>query len=241
MEGLPMQGYIEKYLNELEVDGKSDKTIVSYNTSLKQFFKWFYDSTDQDQIENVTPMDIKQYKSYLVSVLKRKPATVNKALVTLKGFFSWATENGYISVNITRKTKLIEKQKAAPKWLEKTEQYRFLRTIEQEKNDFKRVRDKAITQLMLGAGLRVDEVANLELQDITINCRSGIVTVRQGKCNKYREVPLNKDVRTALKDYQSLRNSHKYGDSLYLFISERSPKMSNRGIKHLCEEYRYKA
>ncbi len=89
----------EKYIDGLAVDGKSGKTLTTYRTVLNQFIKWFIDTNDMADIEKVTPLDIKEYKQYLVAVLKRKPATVNKAIVTVKGFFEWATENDYIKAN----------------------------------------------------------------------------------------------------------------------------------------------
>ncbi len=236
-----MNDLTSKYLGELEGDGKSGKTIVAYRTVLNQFISWFSGSTDTTDIEKVAPLDIKEYKQYMVAVLKRKPATVNKAIVTLKGFFEWAAENGYIHMNPTRKIKLVDKQAAAPKWLERNEQNKLLRAVEQEGNLFKQARDKAIVLMMLAAGLRVEEVTNVELADVTVNSRSGSVVIRQGKRDKYREIPLNKDVREAIKEYLGQRQSHKNSDSQFLFVSERSHKMTTRAIQHLIKEYGYRA
>ncbi|MCL6612538.1 MAG: tyrosine-type recombinase/integrase [Peptococcaceae bacterium] len=232
-----MTNLAEKYLGELINDGKDEKTIISYRTTLNQFAKWFEETNGYTDAEKVTPMDIKDFKQYMVTILERKPATVNKALVTLKGFFDWTAENGFTNFNPARKVKLVEKQKMAPKWLERTEQNKLLREIEKEKNEFKRARNLAIAQIMIQAGLRVEEVANLELKDIEVNCRSGNVIVRHGKRDKYREVPLNKDAREAIKDYLKLRENHKYKDSQYLFISERSPQITVRAIQHLIERH----
>jgi site-specific recombinase XerD len=226
-----------KYLGELVQDGKAEKTIISYRTTLKQFVNWFEETNGYTDIDKVTPMDIKDFKQYMITVKDRKPATVNKALVTIKGFFEWTTENSLTRTNPARKIKLVEKQNLAPKWLERNEQNKLLREIEKEKNAFKLVRDLAIAQMMMQAGCRVEEVANLELRDIEVNCRSGNVIIRHGKRDKYREVPLNKDAREAIKDYLKVRENHKYKDSQFLFVSERSPKMTVRAIQHLIEKY----
>lgn len=232
-----MTNLTERYLTELVNDGKDEKTIVSYRTTLEQFIKWFEETNGYTNVEKVTPMDIKDFKQYLITIKDRKPATVNKALVTLKGFFEWTTENNLTSINPARKIKLVERQKLAPKWLERNEQNKLIREIEKEKNDFKRTRDLAIAQMMMQAGCRVEEAANLELRDIEVNCRSGNVIVRHGKRDKYREVPLNKDAREAIKDYLKVRENHKYKDSQFLFVSERSSQMTVRAIQHLIERY----
>lgn len=65
--------------------------------------------------------------------------------------------------------------------------------------------DWASIWLML-QGLRVEECSNLELDDIHIdNERSGDVLVRNGKGNKERLVPINKEVRRALRLWREIR------------------------------------
>lgn len=236
-----MRELVKKYLDEIEADGKSEKTIIAYQCVLKQFIDWFEETNGNSKIDNVVCRDIKDFKATLMNIQRRKPATTNKAIVVLKGFFTWAVENGFIQVNPSRKIKLVEKEQAAPKWLEKTEQSKLLREIEKEKNSFKLSRDKAITLIMMDAGLRVEEVADLEIDDISVNSRSGNVVVRQGKRDKYREVPLNKDLRESLKAYLDKRKSHKFAGSEFLFVSERADRMTTRAIQHMIEGYSYQA
>ncbi len=57
------------------------------------------------------------------------------------------------------------------------------------------VRDAAVVQLLLNTGLRLHEVAALELGDVQVSERSGKVVVRQGKGQKHRELPLNAPAR----------------------------------------------
>jgi site-specific recombinase XerD len=47
-------------------------------------------------------------------------------------------------------------------------------------------------------GLRISECASLTVDDVRLSSRKGLVIVRMGKGNTYREVPLNAEVRTAL-------------------------------------------
>ncbi|MGE5372831.1 MAG: tyrosine-type recombinase/integrase [Solirubrobacterales bacterium] len=232
---------IESWLTELLNDGKDEKTIIAYRTVLNQFSTWFEQTSGESDLSKVTQMDVKDFKQYMGAILGRKPATINKALVTLKGFFEWTTENGFTASNPARKVKLAEKQAMAPKWLDRNEQNRLIRSVEQEKNQFKKARDLAIVQMGLQAGLRLEEICNLAMSDITVNGRSGTVIVRKGKRGKYREVPLNGDIRAALKDYLKEREGHKYADSERLFIGERNPLLTARAIQHLIEEYGRKA
>jgi integrase/recombinase XerC len=66
------------------------------------------------------------------------------------------------------------------------------------------VRDWASVMLMLH-GLRVEECSLVDVDDITLNERSGYVLVRNGKGSKERTVPLNLIARNALRLFLDLR------------------------------------
>lgn len=66
---------------------------------------------------------------------------------------------------------------------------------------------------MFHTGLRTMEICDLAPGDIQIGKRSGQLTVRSGKRNKQREVPLNATCRAALEKYLAIFPS----DSPYLF------------------------
>ncbi|MEE4580596.1 tyrosine-type recombinase/integrase [Paenibacillus polymyxa] len=93
--------------------------------------------------------------------------------------------------------------------------------------------DYATMMLMLRAGLRVHELCELLKPDITMSARVGSVYIR-GKRDKDRVVPLNSEVRSALQSYFKERED----ESPYIFVSQRSKKLSVRGVQHLVENYR---
>lgn len=51
---------------------------------------------------------------------------------------------------------------------------------------------------MLFAGLRIGETVALDVDDVTISTRKGLVVIRSGKGDAYREVALNALVRAVL-------------------------------------------
>jgi integrase len=92
------------------------------------------------------------------------------------------------------------------------EYHRLVRTIEHDTRDevlefhyHNRLRNRAAVALMLHAGLRVEEVSMLTVDDITINERSGSVLVRNGKGNKQRTVPLNKIARLSIAPWLDIK------------------------------------
>jgi site-specific recombinase XerD len=91
----------------------------------------------------------------------------------------------------------------------------------------------AILSLMARAGLRVGEVVALELDDVELGARSGWARVRRGKGNKARRVPLNSDVRQALRDYLAVRPD---APTKALFVSRAGGPMTARDVQRLVAE-----
>jgi integrase/recombinase XerC len=85
----------------------------------------------------------------------------------------------------------------APRALTPDEQKRLVRTLEQ----WPSLRDRAVVTLLLYTGIRAGECAALNLADVQISARRGRVIVREGKGNRYREVPLNAVVRPIITQW----------------------------------------
>ncbi len=86
-----------------------------------------------------------------------------------------------------------ELPRAAPRALDVEQQRSLLRAAEKSS-----ARDRAIIGLLLFTGLRLSEAAALQVADVRISARKGLVVVRSGKGDAYREVDLNALVRGLL-------------------------------------------
>ncbi|MDA8334647.1 MAG: tyrosine-type recombinase/integrase [Peptococcaceae bacterium] len=116
-----------------------------------------------------------------------------------------------------------------PKWLTRAEQAALFHVI--HGND----RDMAIFGLMLHAGLLVSEVCHLVRGDIRISDRKGTVRIRQGKGNKFREVPLSKTLRKILAAWLEQNPEGP------LFPNRCGQPITISGIEKLLAEYAYRA
>ncbi|MBO8128964.1 MAG: tyrosine-type recombinase/integrase [Peptococcaceae bacterium] len=176
--------------------GLSDHTVTDYLSTLRRFAGWVEQTYGDFDPAAVTPLDVADYRRYLLE-RGRKPATVNHALDVLSSFFSWAVVEKVVQSDPTAGVKRVREQKKAPRWLERRELGTLVRTVRK----YGSLRDQVLVMLLLHAGLRVSEVVALRLDDVVIRERSGFVRVRQGKGDKYREVPLNVTVRRVLSEY----------------------------------------
>ncbi|MFA4814865.1 MAG: tyrosine-type recombinase/integrase [Candidatus Gracilibacteria bacterium] len=125
------------------------------------------------------------------------PKTIIRRLSSLRELVKEAKELKLLDHEPFRKLKAPQVQPLAPKSLTESDCRKLLREIEIRNN----LRDEAIVQLMLGAGLRASEVIALKREDIEITERKGFALIRSGKGNKTRSVPLNSTIRPLLLEY----------------------------------------
>jgi site-specific recombinase XerD len=99
-------------------------------------------------------------------------------------------------------------------------------------------RNLAILQLLRHTGLRVGELCNLRLGDVTISERKGEVLVRGGKGTKDRTIPLNNDVRRAVEAYKQVRP--RVADDR-LFVGQRGQPLRPQGVQLVVRKYARRA
>ena len=105
------------------------------------------------------------------------------------------------------------------------------------KNRIKPIRDYMIIDLALNSGLRVSEIANLQVEDLHITKGNSQIFVRDGKGGKSHLIMIGKDLRRHIKKF--LIDQHT--KSPYLFISERSPQMTTTAIQKVFKFWAKKA
>jgi len=84
--------------------------------------------------------------------------------------------------------------------------------------------------MLLFTGLRIAELAALDLGDVAVSARKGLVTVRRGKGDRYRQVPLNSGARDALDAWLGKRSGLPGSDSPALLLSLKGQRLSSRAI-----------
>lgn len=223
--------YLEQFEETLKANGKSPYTIKSYLSDLRMFEQWLNGTYGEEQLtpSSITKLDVAQYKSYMLNTLQRKPAGINRALSSISAFCDWLKSQGLLNENPVDEIPQAKQIKTPPKSLTELELNRLMRTVYKEGNK----RDIAIFELMVGAGLRIGEVESLLVSDIDLSERKGAVTIRQGKGSKYRQIPLNKDIRKALQEYLNERPD--FGESL--FASQKKRGLSSHAIWQVIRKY----
>jgi site-specific recombinase XerD len=226
-----MNDQIDQFLEELKRQQLSAYTIENYASDLRVFSRFFQGSTGEEfQAARITPTDIRDFKSHLVAVEQRSPATVNRRIYALRKFFHWAIASGLAREDPTAVVKGVQSTPLAPRSLPKKDIARLLREAERDENK----RNLAILQVLRHTGIRIGELAALRLSDVETSERKGRVIIRSGKGSRHRVVPLNADARKAINDYLDVRP--KVSDD-HLFISQRGQGLKEQAVELIVGKY----
>ncbi len=96
------------------------------------------------------------------------------------------------------------------------------------------LRDRAILEVLYGAGLRRSEVAALDVADVRFLPEGAILHVRHGKGKKQRLVPAGLPARRALEAWLAVRGTFApQVDPAALFLNQRGGRLSDRSLGNL--------
>lgn len=216
--------------------------------AMKQFASWYLGTTGEAlSLDNWTPQDTNEWLSYLLTTKHRTPNTINSYRSQLRAFTAWCVDERLLSRDPNRKAHKIQQQPKPVVALERTEENRLLRELEQEDPIY-----RFIILFLKHTGLRNSELAHLALRDITLgekgltldqltdlkpsSYRSGMLYVRSGKGMKAREVDLNTTAREVLLEYLAVRPKVE-SDQLLISLKTREP-MTMWGIGYACKRLR---
>lgn len=223
----------ELFLRSLLGNNKSPKTIRAYGDDLKQFIEWVGKSRiDLENPKHFTRIDVIEFMNHLASI-KMTGVTRARKLAAIRKFFSFMKENDIIAGNPVDTIKQPKKEEKTPNILYQ-EQYKAL-LFEASQN----VRDFAILMTFLQTGIRLSELVNLKLDDVDMENK--MLTVRQGKGKKDREIPLENQSYNALKRYLRFRDTELILHDDIFFLAKNGTSINVSVIKHMVQKYVKKA
>lgn len=231
-----MKNDINDYLSYIKLEKKLSKnTIENYRLDLIRYQKYF----EKKHINDVKLIKLNDIEDYL-SQLKEEnldAKSIARHITSIKEFHKFLMKNNKVFENVTLNIENIKQAKRLPSVLSYDEMEKILEI--NSESAFK-YRDKAMLELMYGAGLRVSELVNLTLYSIDF---SNDVILIEGKGKKERIVPLNPYSKKALIDYLEVRNSllkRKNGNPDKLFLNNHGKGITRQGfnliLKKILEE-----
>jgi integrase/recombinase XerC len=220
---------LQLFLRALQGQNYSPKTLRAYGDDLQQFLAWVgKNRVDFDIPTRFSRGDIEGFMQYLAAQRMTGVTRVRK-LAAIRKFFTFLEENRILAANPAHTVKGARREEKEPNILYK-EQYKAL-LYEASDN----IRDYAIIQTFLQTGIRLSELANLRVDEVDFEHR--ILTVRQGKGKKDRQIPLVDDAVKALRNYMRYRNTQLILDDEILFLAKNGTSLNVSTVKYTVAKY----
>jgi len=194
------EDYLELYMGYLQNINRSDTTKRQYKKELLSFFAFIETKNIQD-VEKIKTIHIDLYQNKLLEK-GNKSASRAKKISVLKSFFHFLHSRDYIEKNPTAALEPIKIKDADRKkrdTLTVKEAEKFIEKIEKNSIPSLKLRNKLIAVIFVLGGLRVSELCNLKVEDVSLKEKT--IFVRNGKGGKDREVPIFNETVADIKEY----------------------------------------
>jgi len=203
---------VNSFIEYLTAQDKSKHTIVAYKKDLEQFIA-FIAAAEKTDIKEVKKEDIEGFISKLLGEGYTKKSASRK-LNSIRTFFRYLKQEQIITQNPSLEVTHPKYNQAPPRILTKLE-YRALRDF--SKSD---KRTYAMIELLLQTGVRIGELAEIKLADIS----------KEGLKVAVRIIPLNKAVEKAVESY--IKSRHE-SETDYLFVTKSGRQLLVRNIRSI--------
>jgi integrase/recombinase XerC len=144
-------------------------------------------------------------------------------LSSIRGFCAFLVQQGQLTQNPASSVQAPKQAKPLPKQLNVDEMHQLL---EIKEDDLLAVRDKAMMELMYSCGLRLSELADLNIKSIQPDKQLRVI----GKGSKERLLPIGRVASKALTAWLKVRPELSGNEDPALFVSVRKNRLGTRQI-----------
>ncbi|MEJ2539579.1 MAG: site-specific tyrosine recombinase XerD [Gemmatimonadota bacterium] len=186
---------LEPFVDYLAFDrGLSDRTVEAYRRDLARFIS-FVDEAGRRRPRDVRAEDVREYV-YELHGRGLAATSIRRAQSSLRSYFAFLLDEGVLDHDPTERMETPRVGRTLPGTLSPLEVERLLEAPDTTHPLY--WRDRAILEVLYGAGLRVSELTGLGLRDV--DAREGVARV-SGKGSKERLVPVGGAALRALDRY----------------------------------------
>ena len=236
---------IQGFLDYSRSKNLSPRTIEFYGERLQSFEQYIGQASPGLPPGEVTPPLIRAY--LIESCETCSAATANHNLNVLRNFYNFLVRDGFVDENPALRVEKLKQRKTVIETFSPEQIQAILNSCGK---DFCGIRDRAIMLAFLDTGIRLQELANLRLHDVSF---SEQVLLVLGKGNKERRVPFGLGVKKALNAYllrrpeipnQDLLFVTQYGDSagkhcVQLLLKRRAEQARITSVRASAHTYRH--
>ena len=228
---------ITEWENQLMLQDKSDFTVKNYLCVATVFADYLKRNHQIEILEEINHQICIEWRDYFSDVEMQKPDSINTKITTLKIFFKFAIERGYLDANPIAKLKRRKKEEMQPKSVSGNDIDLLQQAIKDNaRGDIKHTH-LMIVDFLIYTGIRIGELVPLKFRDVDLD--QNIITVRKGKGKKQREIPISPELKASYQEYLDWLKSGRKSitASGYIFLSAYSDKFTPSGVRQFLDRY----
>lgn len=174
-------------------EGLAKNTLAAYRRDLTLYGKWLADHARG--LDDTAEVDLQAYFSHRHTP-GSKATSANRRLTVFKRYFRWALREGRIASDPTLKLQSAKQALRVPKTLTEAQVEALLAAP--DTSNALGIRDRTMLELMYASGLRVSELVELKVFNLSLN--DNVLRVL-GKGSKERLVPYGEMAAQWLRQY----------------------------------------
>ena len=227
---------LARFEESLVRTGLAATTVVNYMADLHSFARWLAGQPSPNgRLLGAQAEDVQRYQARMRQK-GQAPSTINRRLHTIRKFYELAMTDGWVAINPARHVRSVPRSVVAPpRALTDAEARALLDAIRSVARCSLLKRDYGIVVLLLGTGVRVSELVELQLGDVEFLGEGGYLLVGQRRIDGGRYIPLSREVCEGLKRYLQVRP--RVMTMHHLFLSQGGRPLSPRTVQGLVQSY----
>ena len=219
------------FFEQLTVEKRaSQHTVKSYRRDIKQLSRYCM-AQSIDRWADLTQTDI---RSHIAGRHRQGigSTSLQRELSAIRSFYNFLLKNRLADSNPAQHVKAPKQARKLPKTLD-VDQITGL--LEAGANSALEIRDLAMFELFYSSGLRLSELAALNLSDVDLPDNS--LMIRAGKGGKSRLLPIGGKAVTAINNWLPWRLKKAAASEPALFVSTRGTRLGARNIELRLEQW----
>jgi integrase/recombinase XerD len=211
-------------------DGLSKNTLESYRLDLISFSLWL--KVQGKQLLTADQGDIQQYLA--IRFPQSKPRSISRLIASMRRFYRYLTRDNKIRLDPTIQIQSPKLPRSLPKSLNEDEVISLLNAP--NLTEPAGLRDRAMLELLYACGLRVSELVDVKVTEVSLS--DGVVRIT-GKGSKTRLVPMGEEAVDWISRYLNEARPDILQKRLCdaLFVTNRGDAMTRQAFWYLIKRY----
>ncbi len=178
-------------------------------------------------VASLSDIDTQHIRSALATLHKSglSNASLQRWLSSVRTFFRYGLQKQWLRHNPADGLQAPKKANKLPKLMDADQ---AIQLVSIEGSDWLALRDRALLELLYSSGLRLAEIANVDIGDIHFGEATVTVT---GKGDKTRLIPVGSCALEAIERWLKVRGERALDNEKALFVSQRGKRISHRAIQ----------